>query len=155
MIRHVVAELLRIARLAGVELLELFLAVVRSLIGSAALPRPGRMTLRFVGVDGMDVRYEVDLPAIPDVPAATRIVGCRFYARANGSERAQPLEREATLATFEVPEDSDCQIAMTYVDAMGNQSAETTLDFHSEKVTTEELPTPGAFGELRYIEPVE
>lgn len=71
--------------------------------------------------------YEATLPS---VPAGTDVASQTFTVTVDGTAQpSQSLGKDATTATFEVPQDSSVLVSLTYVDDAGNSSAAQTLEF--------------------------
>jgi hypothetical protein len=136
-------DLRGVSRLIGAQLWEVFGLLLRSVVRLTALPSPGPLPpALFEGVEGMLASYRQPLKPIPDVPGAARIVGCKLYTRFGETENVQTLPRDATGAIVLVPLDTDCQNALRYFDAAGNETAEGTNSFHSPVRPEDPMPTP-------------
>lgn len=96
----------------------------------------------------MDIlKYEAALPA---VPPNTDVASQVLVVTVDGTARTpQELSGTASIATFEVPQDSAVDLSLTYVDDAGNVSAPRTQSFVA--VDTIAPTEPGPFGEIQVI----
>lgn len=118
----------------------------------SSLPRPKPFTVKPISErreNDMDfLTYEATLPAVPasDVTSQSLVVTVDTVARA-----PQELAKEATTATFEVPQGSNVSLSLTYADdaTPPNVSAPREQSFVANDTIA---PTaPGEFGEIKVI----
>lgn len=96
----------------------------------------------------MDIlTYEANLPA---VPSGTDVASQLFDVSVDGTAQPQQtLGKDATTATFEVPQNSNVTLSLVYVDDGGNQSAPRTQEFVAKDTIAPDAP--GDFGEVKLV----
>lgn len=125
------------------------LAKWRSKAFPETIPAPGQFQVTLISerrVNDMDLlTYEATLPTVPpntDVSSQTLTVTVDGTARP-----AQSLDKAATSATFEVPQDSNVLCELRYVDDAGNFSGPQSQSFVAKDTIAPDAP--GAFGEIK------
>ena len=91
--------------------------------------------------------YEATLPAVPE---GTDVASQVLSVVVNQTPQAeQTLDKTATIATFEVPQGSNVDLSLVYVDDGGNRSEPRMQSF----VATDTIPpsAPGEFGEIKVV----
>ncbi len=115
------------------------------------VPRPEPFTITLISErreNDMDLlTYEATLPAMP---AGTDVVSQAFDVSVDGAARpTQTLGKDATTATFEVPQDTSVDLKLTYVDDAGNQSQPQTQTFVAKDTIAPSAP--GDFGAIKLV----
>jgi hypothetical protein len=113
-------------------------------------PQPQPFTLKLISerrLYNMDfLTYQATLPV---VPAGTDIDLQSLVITVDGAATTQELSKEATTATFEVPQGSDVELSLLYVDDAGNASDPRTQSFVATDTIAPEAPGP--FGEIKIV----
>jgi len=99
--------------------------------------------------------YRQALKPIPDVPGAARVATQRYRIRHGETAELKELAVGETFVDFTVPLDTDCQVALCYADAAGNEGPEVTFDFRSPPATPDPLPTPEPLDAPQFMGTVE
>jgi len=115
------------------------------------LPRPKPLTIKLISEErrnDMDfLTYEATLPV---VPAGKDVDTQELTVSVDGTAQPlQTLDAAATVATFEVPQDSSVTLSLVYVDDGGQRSAPREQTFTA--LDTIAPDAPGDFGEVRLV----
>ena len=115
------------------------------------LPRPKPLTITLISEErrnDMDfLTYEATLPV---VPAGKDVDTQELTVSVDGTAQPlQTLDAAATVATFEVPQDSSVTLSLVYVDDGGQRSAPREQTFTA--LDTIAPDAPGDFGEVRLV----
>ena len=92
------------------------------------------------------LKYSAKLPVVPEL---TDVVSQKFEVVVDGVATVQELAVGVDVAEFEVSQNSNVDLSLSYVDDAGNVSSKVTQSFVA--LDTIAPDAPGAFGEITLI----
>ena len=134
--------------------LESIVSLLRSVSPGPANPIVAwRLLSERKDIDMWLLKYEADLPAIPDVPENVDVVGQRVSVEVDGIAigPAQDIPKDVKTVMFEVFKGAKARLSSKLYDDDGIESETPALSEEFEAKDTIPPSAPGAFGEIRLL----